>query len=88
MSIEDDVALLERVPTLRLLGTASLRMLAIGSEQRAFARDDLLFSIGDEADAGFIVQRGAFRMPRDGGNTWRGRRSGLGRRLIPLLPRF
>ena len=42
MSIEDDVALLERVPTLRLLGTASLRMLAIGSEQRDFARGDLL----------------------------------------------
>jgi CRP-like cAMP-binding protein len=62
MSIEDDVALLERVPTLRLLGTAALRMLAIGSEQRDFERDDLLFEIGDEADAGFIVQRGAFRV--------------------------
>ena len=62
MSIEDDVALLERVPTLRLLGAASLRMLAIGSEQRGFARGDVLFHAGDEADAGFIVQRGAFRV--------------------------
>jgi CRP-like cAMP-binding protein len=62
MSIDDDVALLERVPTLRLLGTASLRMLAIGSEQRDFRPDDLLFNIGDEADAGFIVQRGAFQI--------------------------
>jgi CRP-like cAMP-binding protein len=62
MSIEDDVALLERVPTLRLLGTASLRMLAIGSEQRDFARGDLLFTAGDAADAGYIVQRGAFRI--------------------------
>jgi CRP-like cAMP-binding protein len=62
MSIEDDVALLERVPTMRLLGTASLRMLAIGSEQRDFARGDLLFTAGDAADAGFIVQRGAFRI--------------------------
>ena len=34
MSIEDDVALLERVPTLRLLGMDSLRTLAIGSEVR------------------------------------------------------
>ena len=50
MSIEDDVALLERVPTLRLLGTAALRMLAIGSEQRDVARDDLLFYIGDDDD--------------------------------------
>src|SRR3979411_93687 len=66
MSIEDDVALLERVPTLRLLGTAALRMLAIGSEQRHFARGEVLFSAGDDADGVFIVQRGAFRI-EDGG---------------------
>ena len=66
MSIEDDVALLERVPTLRLLGTPALRMLAIGSEQRNIARGEMLFSAGDDADAGFIVQRGAFRI--DDGN--------------------
>ena len=51
MSIEDDVALLERVPTLRLLGTTALRMLAIGSEQRDVARGARLFSAGDDADA-------------------------------------
>ena len=62
MSIEDDVALLERVPTLRLLGTAALRMLAIGSEQRDVARGDLLFRAGEDADAGFIVRRGLFRI--------------------------
>ena len=62
MSIEDDVALLERVPTLRVLGTTALRMLAIGSEQRRCARDSVLFRAGDEADAGFVVQRGAFRI--------------------------
>src|SRR2546430_9552476 len=62
MSIEDDVALLERVPTLRLLGSSSLRMLAIGSEQRNYERGDYLFNAGEEADAGFIVQRGAFRI--------------------------
>ena len=62
MSIEDDVALLERVPTLRLLGMAALRMLAIGSEQRDVALGDALFNAGDDADAGFVVQRGAFRI--------------------------
>jgi len=67
MSIEDDVALLERVPTLRLLGTTSLRMLAIGSEQRDFARGDVLFDAGEDADAGYIVQRGAFRIEDGGG---------------------
>ncbi len=62
MSIEDDVALLERVPTLRLLGSAALRMLAIGSEQRHYVHGDVLFKRGEEADSGFVVQRGAFRI--------------------------
>jgi CRP-like cAMP-binding protein len=66
MSIEDDVALLERVPTLRVLGTASLRMLAIGSEQKSCARNSALFHVGEDADAGFVVQRGSFRI-EDGG---------------------
>jgi CRP-like cAMP-binding protein len=66
MSIEDDVALLERVPTLHLLGAASLRMLAIGSEQRNVARGGILFRAGDQADCGFVVQSGAFRI-EDGG---------------------
>ena len=67
MSIEDDVALLERVPTLRLLGTTALRMLAIGSEQRVVMRGAALFNVGDEADAGFVIQRGAFRIEDGGG---------------------
>ncbi|WP_024511846.1 cyclic nucleotide-binding domain-containing protein [Bradyrhizobium sp. ARR65] len=67
MSIEDDVALLERVPTLRLLGSAALRMLAIGSEQRDVARGDTLFKQGDEADCGYVVQRGALRVQDNSG---------------------
>jgi CRP-like cAMP-binding protein len=62
MSIDDDVALLERVPTLRLLGRESLRMLAIGSEARDVPRGDFLYELGDEADSGYVVQRGAFRI--------------------------
>jgi CRP-like cAMP-binding protein len=62
MSIDDDVALLARVPTLHLLGGASLRMLAIGSEQRDVAIGDKLFNQGDEADCGYVVQRGSFRI--------------------------
>ena len=62
MSIEDDVLLLERVPTLRLLGNTALRMLAIGSEQRDVPRGDHLFKQGEDADSGFVVQRGAFRI--------------------------
>lgn len=67
MSIDDDVALLERVPTMRLLGSAALRMLAIGSEQRNLARGDTLFRQGDDADCGFIVRRGTLLIRDDTG---------------------
>ena len=68
MSIEDDVALLDRIPTLRVLGIASLRMLAIGSDTRNFESGEMLFQTGDVADAGFIVQRGAFRLSSEEGH--------------------
>ncbi|MBR0871709.1 cyclic nucleotide-binding domain-containing protein [Bradyrhizobium tropiciagri] len=66
MSIDDDVALLDQVPTMRLLGDSSLRMLAIGSEQRDFNSGDVLFKAGDDADAGYVVQRGSFRVEEGG----------------------
>ena len=62
MSIEDDIALLERVPTLRLLGRESLRMLAIGSEPRYIQSGEALFREGDTADCGYVVQRGSLRV--------------------------
>ena len=43
MSIEDDIAFLERVPTLRLLGRAALRILAIGAESRYVHDGEVLF---------------------------------------------
>src|ERR1700749_3689563 len=60
MSIDDDVALLEYVPTLRLLGQDSLRMLAIGSERRSVLSGEYLFRKSEDADCGFVVERGAF----------------------------
>ncbi len=68
MSIEDDIALFERVPTLRLLGQEALRNIAFGSEQRDVARNEALFRAGDAADAGFVVQRGSFRITGNDGN--------------------
>ena len=70
MSIDDDVALLESVPTLRLLGDAALRVLAIGSEQLEFARGAVLFRAGDDSDCGYIVQRGSFRVTLDDGTNF------------------
>jgi CRP-like cAMP-binding protein len=70
MSIDDDVALLERVPTLRLLGIAALRVIAIGSEQQEFARGSVLFRSGDDSDCGYVVQHGAFRISLDDGSDY------------------
>ena len=58
MSIEDDIAFLERVPTLALLGRDALRILAIGAESRYLHDGNVLFSQGEVAEAGYVVQEG------------------------------
>jgi hypothetical protein len=50
MSIEEDIALLERVPMLRRLGGPALRMLAIGGESLRVGAGEQLFRAGDSAD--------------------------------------
>jgi CRP-like cAMP-binding protein len=60
MTIEDDIAFFERVPTLNTLGRAALRILAIGAESRYVHSGEVLFSAGDVADSAFIVQEGVF----------------------------
>jgi CRP-like cAMP-binding protein len=58
MSIEDDIAFLERVPTLGLLGRDALRILAIGAESRYLHDGNVLFTQGEAADAGYVIQEG------------------------------
>lgn len=60
MTIEDDIAFLERAPALKVLGHEALRILAIGSESRTIREGDRLFSEGDDADSAFVVQTGLF----------------------------
>jgi CRP-like cAMP-binding protein len=62
MAIDDDIAFLERVPTLGLLGRPALRILAIGAETRYLHGGEVLFSAGDEADGGFVIQEGRFNL--------------------------
>jgi CRP-like cAMP-binding protein len=62
LSIEDDIAFLERVPTLRLLGRTALRILAIGAESRYVHDGEALFRAGDSADSGYVVQEGTFEL--------------------------
>ena len=72
MSIEDDIAFFERVPTFSVLGRAALRILAIGAESRYVHSGEVLFNAGDAADSGFVVQEGAFALTArqtEGGDT-------------------
>jgi CRP-like cAMP-binding protein len=72
MTIEDDIAFFERVPTLHTLGRPALRILAIGAESRYVNDGEVLFSAGEPADSGFVVQQGAFNLtnhPSEGGSS-------------------
>jgi CRP-like cAMP-binding protein len=59
MTIEDDIAFLEQVPTLAALGKQALRVLAIGVESRSLQSGAVLFYAGELADGGYIVQEGS-----------------------------
>jgi CRP-like cAMP-binding protein len=62
MTIEDDIAFLERVPSFSILGRDALRILAIGAEPRYVHSGEVLFTAGETADAGYVVQDGSFRL--------------------------
>jgi CRP-like cAMP-binding protein len=62
MTIEDDIAFFERVPTLGRLGRDALRILAIGAESRYVHGGEVLFGLGEEADAGYVIQEGSFSL--------------------------
>src|SRR5208282_742906 len=66
MTIEHDIAFLERVPTLRRLGAGALRILAIGVESYTVEAGQLLFAADEPADCAYIVQRGSFSLKPDG----------------------
>ena len=70
MSIEDDIAVFEKVPTLRMLGRGALRILAIGAESRYVHSGEVLFSAGETADGAFVIQEGKLSLstqPAGGG---------------------
>src|SRR6266511_3727267 len=62
MAIDDDIAFLERVPTIGLLGRPALSILAIGAETRHLRDGEMLFSAGDQADGGHVIQAGRFSL--------------------------
>jgi CRP-like cAMP-binding protein len=59
MSLEDDIAFFEQVPTLAVLGKHALSILAIGAETRNLPSGAVLFYAGELAEGGYIVQEGS-----------------------------
>ena len=84
MAIEDDINFFEKVPTLNMLGRGALRILAIGAESRYVHSGETLFAVGDDADGGYVVQEGSFRLSPRGGDTVRSIRVGVGTLLGEL----
>jgi CRP-like cAMP-binding protein len=66
MAIDDDIAFLERVPTLAVLGREALRILAISAENRYVHDGVSLFKEGETADAAYVVQEGSFELTMPG----------------------
>jgi CRP-like cAMP-binding protein len=62
MTIEDDIAFLERVAFLRRLGPPALRILAISAESYRVEPGQVLFTAGESADGAYIVQRGSLSL--------------------------
>jgi CRP-like cAMP-binding protein len=62
MTIEDDIAFFEQVPSLAALGKQALRVLAIGAETRQLQSGAVLFYAGELADGGYIVQEGSLAL--------------------------
>ena len=84
MAIEDDINFFEKVPTLSMLGRGALRILAIGAESRYVHSGETLFAVGDDADGGYVVQEGSFRLSPRGGDTVKSIRVGVGTLLGEL----
>jgi CRP-like cAMP-binding protein len=68
MSIDDDIAFLERVPMLAQLGESALRILAIGAESYSLNEGEVLFTPDQSADCAYVVQHGSFVVKPEAAN--------------------
>jgi CRP-like cAMP-binding protein len=59
MTLEDDMAFFEQVPTLAALGRQALRVLAIGADSKHLPSGAVLHYAGEVAEGAYIVQRGS-----------------------------
>jgi CRP-like cAMP-binding protein len=68
MTIDDEIAFLERVPILRRLGNGALRSLAIAAETYSVERGEVLFTAGEIADGAYVVREGSVNLQPERGN--------------------
>lgn len=62
MALEDDIAILSRVPLFGLLEMDAMRLIAFAAETRALKPGEVLFRKGDRADGAYVVVRGAIAL--------------------------
>jgi CRP-like cAMP-binding protein len=58
MSIDDEVAVLRRIPLFAHIEPRKLKLLAFTSERLAFAPGQIVFRQGDEGDAAYVIIEG------------------------------
>lgn len=64
MALNDDIALLSRVPLFAEIDDDKLRLIAFGAERRRLSRGQQLFREGAPADCAFAIANGAFSLSR------------------------
>jgi CRP-like cAMP-binding protein len=69
LALDDDIALLARVPMLGSIEREALRLLAFSAEPRVLRAGDVLFRKDEAADCGFVVASGAVTLLADDGVT-------------------
>lgn len=81
MSIDNDIATLEQVPMLNMLGQGALRLIAMGAETRQVMPGDVLFRPGENVDCAYVVQQGSFQLSAEPGASDRAIEAGPGTML-------
>jgi CRP-like cAMP-binding protein len=62
MAVEDDIVVLSRVATVRVLGREAMRIIAISAQSVRLAGGETLFEEGEPADAGYVVIFGSIEL--------------------------
>lgn len=66
MALDDDIALMARVPLFATLGDEPIRLLAFSAETRFLRAGDVLFKEGQSADSGYVVAAGRMTLTSEG----------------------